>query len=169
MSHTIREILEIFDTVKDYKDTLKQSNAFPLLVDAENNVISFPPIINSNLTRMNATANNLFVEVTGRDRNAVENLLAILAMTLYEMSFEIQAVYVDYLELGKKIPTPIMNPAYMNVRPSYINKILGLNLNTRQILRCLQKNRLGAKVQNQGNIRCDYPKGTELISFTPLI
>ena len=78
--------MEIFDPVKDYKDTLKQSNAFPLLVDAENNVISFPPIINSNLTRMNATANNLFVEVTGRDRNAVENLLAILAMTLYEMS-----------------------------------------------------------------------------------
>jgi phenylalanyl-tRNA synthetase beta chain len=157
-AHMIREILEIFDTVKDYKDTLKQSNAFPLLVDAENNVISFPPIINSNLTRMNATANNLFVEVTGRDRNAVENLLAILAMTLYEMSFEIQAVYVDYLELGKKIPTPIMNPAYMDVRPSYINKILGLNLNTRQILRCLQKNRLGAKVQNQGNIRCTIPK-----------
>ncbi len=91
-NHTIRHILKEFDVGKQYGYILQKSNAYPIIQDAENNVLSFPPIVNGNLTRIGTATKNLFVEVTANNLEVAEDVLSVMATALYDAGFEIQTV-----------------------------------------------------------------------------
>jgi phenylalanyl-tRNA synthetase beta chain len=167
--HTIRHILKEFDVGKQYGYILQKSNAYPLIQDAENNVLSFPPIVNSNLTRIGTATKNLFVEVTANNLEVAEDVLSVMAMALYDAGFEIQTVSTHYSE-GQNKETPKMDPTYIKVETGYINRILGLNLKVTDILKCLKKSRLDGKVMSDKIIKCTIPRyRTDIIDRTDLV
>ncbi|HMH09327.1 MAG TPA: phenylalanine--tRNA ligase subunit beta [Candidatus Nitrosopolaris rasttigaisensis] len=167
--HTIRHILKEFDVGKQYGYILQKSNAYPLIQDAENNVLSFPPIVNSNLTRIGTSTKNLFVEVTANNLEVAEDVLSVMAMALYDAGFEIQTVSTHYSE-GQNKETPKMDPSYIKVETGYINRILGLNLKVTDILKCLKKSRLDGKVMSDKIIKCTIPRyRTDIIDRTDLV
>jgi phenylalanyl-tRNA synthetase beta chain len=61
----ISEILTSTDVGKDYGSLLGQSTQVPLIVDNNQNTVSFPPIINAAVTTVTTKTKNLFVVVTG--------------------------------------------------------------------------------------------------------
>ena len=65
---TVKEILENHPKGKDYAHLLK--DRYPMIYDKEG-VISFPPIINSERTKVTDQTKNLFIDVTGEDEKAV--------------------------------------------------------------------------------------------------
>jgi len=168
-NHTIRHILKEFDVGKQYGYILQKSNAYPIIQDAENNVLSFPPIVNSNLTRIGTATKNLFVEVTANNLEVAEDVLSVMAMALYDAGFEIQTVSTHNSD-GRNKETPKMDPSYIKVETSYINRILGLNLKVTDILKCLKKSRLDGKVMSGKIIKCTIPRyRTDIIDSTDLI
>lgn len=167
--HTIRHILKEFDVGKQYGYILQKSNAYPLMQDAENNVLSFPPIVNSDLTRIGTATKNLFIEVTANNLEVAEYVLSVMAMALYDAGFEIQTVSTHYSD-GRNKETPKMNPSYIKIETSYINRILGLNLKVTDILKCLKKSRLDGKVMSGKIIKCTIPRyRTDIIDRTDLV
>jgi phenylalanyl-tRNA synthetase beta chain len=118
-------------------------------------VLSFPPIINSELTRVTEKTKNLLIDVTATDLKAAEDALAILAMTLYDAKFRIESVKVNYS--NKRMETPNMHTHTRNVDLKYINSMLGLKLRADEAVRCLRRSRIGA-VKKEEKIVCNVPR-----------
>jgi phenylalanyl-tRNA synthetase beta chain len=158
----IDQILKDLEIGKQYGHILSAFDRYPLIVDSASTVLSFPPIINGQATKVNDRCHNLFVEVTATDQETAEDLLAILAMTLYDAGFEIRTVtIVVVVDSGrnKKIETPQMKPKVISVDVGYVNSILGLMLDSKQMITCLKKSRLDAKaVEDRKKIVCTIPR-----------
>jgi phenylalanyl-tRNA synthetase beta chain len=156
---TIKQILKDLEIGKQYGHILSAFKRYPLIVDSAGTVLSFPPIINSQATKVNEGCRNLFVEVTATDQETAEDLLAIIAMTLYDAGFEIRTVSIVHSgSRNKKIETPQMKPKVISADVDYINSILGLTLDTKQIITYLKKSRLDAKAPNRKKIACTIPR-----------
>jgi phenylalanyl-tRNA synthetase beta chain len=152
---SISQILNNLEIGKQYGHILSGFDRYPLMVDSTGLVLSLPPIINGQATKVNDECRNLFVEVTSTDQKTAEDLLAILAITLYDAGFEIKTVSIHSTK--RKIETPHVKPRVISADIGYLNSILGLTLDSRQIITCLKKSRLDAKaVANK--IICTIPR-----------
>lgn len=152
---TLTEILSNTEQGKKFGKLLTESR-YPVLKDSKGNVISFPPIINSESTRIKDGVNNLFVEVTGIDKKAVYNVLDNIIATLADIGFRLEAVI---RQQGNSRDTfkVNMNTTLSNVKTDYINKVLGLSLSEEDIIDCLRKSRLDATRNGSNNINCMIP------------
>jgi phenylalanyl-tRNA synthetase beta chain len=167
-SHSIQYILKESDLGIRYGYILQKSNTYPIILDAENNVLSFPPIVNSNLTKIGTSTKNLFVEVTANNPKAADDVLSVMAMALYDAGFEIQTVSIDNSD-GRNNETPKMDPSNIKVEIGYVNRIVGLKLKAPDILKCLKKSRLDGKVVS-GQIMCTIPRyRTDILDRTDLV
>jgi phenylalanyl-tRNA synthetase beta chain len=153
---SIAQILKDLEIGKQYGHILSAFDRYPLIVDSVGTVLSLPPIINGQVTKVNVRCRNLFVEVTATYQETAEDLLAIIATTLYDAGFEIRTVSID--SSRKKIETPQMNPKVISVDVDYINSILGLTLDTKHMITCLKKSRLDAKAVDRKKIVCTIPR-----------
>src|SRR5580658_8128709 len=74
---TVEEILQNTETGRAYGHILAGAPAYPMLYDSRGQVLSFPPIINGQKTKVEATASGLFVDVTSTDARLGRETLAI--------------------------------------------------------------------------------------------
>lgn len=150
---TISEILEKIDTGIKYGPLLGNSDKVPVILDSSGNTVSFPPVINSEYTKIipNKTR-NILVEVTAMEKNAAEDALAIVANTLQNAGFELFSIKIT----GANNATPLLNPRNLILETELVNKTLGLKLPSSTIASSLRKSRLDAK-----------PKGKKIICTVP--
>ena len=130
-SYTIKQILNESDSGRKYGHILEKSNRYPIIVDEDNNVLSFPPIINGNVTKVTPETNNLFIEITANNQKTADDILAILAITFHDTGFEIHNVSIN--NSGMIQFTPKMDTLSIDVDVSYINSLLGLELTKKEI------------------------------------
>src|SRR5688572_19894535 len=152
---TLTEILSNTEPGKKFGKLLAESR-YPILRDSKGNVISFPPIINSEETRIGDGVNNLFVEVTGIDKKAVYNVLDNIVATLADIGFKLETVIVQQGKTRDSF-TGNLNTSLPSIKTDYINKALGLSLSNEDIINCLRKSRLDATVIDSGTINCVIP------------
>ena len=60
---TINEILQQHPKGVDYAHLVEGFEKFPIIVDANDNVLSFPPIINGDHTTVTSTTKDFFIDV----------------------------------------------------------------------------------------------------------
>jgi len=149
---TISEILKNTDVGKDYGSILGNSSQVPLILDANQNTVSFPPIINATITTVTTKTKNLFVEVTGINKEDAEDMLSVVATILQSAGFTLESVQIS----GAKNSSPKLEQKKISVNPSLINQTLGLSLNTSKIISSLKKSRLDASTKGK-NIICGIP------------
>ncbi|NYZ76677.1 phenylalanine--tRNA ligase subunit beta [Candidatus Micrarchaeota archaeon] len=133
---TLSEILELHPKGMEYSIILEGCRKYPLLVDSRNQTLSFPPIINGELTRVSGSTRNIFIDVTGTDANAVMDALKITALALVDRGGELFTVEV----VGKKkLQTPDLECQLEELPVEKINKMLGMNFSEAQLLKLLSK------------------------------
>jgi phenylalanyl-tRNA synthetase beta chain len=152
---SLREILERHEKGIAYKHLVDWAKNYPLLIDREGNVLSMPPIINGELTRIDERTRNLFLDVTGTDYEAVERSLNVLSTSLAEMGGTIEKVRVRYPD--HTVLTPNLDPKKTKLRTAYAQELLGLRLSTSEVVKCLQKCRLGAEANGRGKVTVEVP------------
>jgi len=140
---TLQEILEKHEKGKAYRHLVDWAQKYPLLVDRNDNVLSMPPIINGELTRVDGSTRNLFLDITGTDYDAVKRGLNVLVTALADMGATIEKVAVEYPDHREESPN--LSPQRMQLRVGYANELLGLHLSENEATKCLRKCRLGAK------------------------
>jgi len=148
----ISEILDTTDVGKDYGSLLGQSSQVPIILDENQNTVSFPPIINAAVTTVTTKTKNLFVEVTGLNKDDAEDMLSVVATVLQSAGFTLESVKIT----GAKNSSPKLEYRKMTVNSSLINQILGLNLSSSKIISSLKKSRLDASSKGT-NIICTIP------------
>ncbi len=135
---TLTEILERHPKGIEYGHIVKKHSVYPILLDAEGKVLSFPPIINSNdLGRVTETAHNLLIEVTGTFHHTVMNTLNLVTLALIDRGGKAYASTIHYPEdpayPQRKVVTPDFASRSVSLNVEYTNRLLGLQLTNRQI------------------------------------
>ncbi|MBT3416688.1 phenylalanine--tRNA ligase subunit beta [Candidatus Woesearchaeota archaeon] len=123
----VDEILEKHPTGIDYSHLLDGFKKVPIWSDNNGKVLSMPPIINSENTKVTANSKNLFIDVTGLDLKSCEQALNILVTGFSERGADIYSVNVN----GKNYPDLESRKVKLDV--TYLNKILGLELKEKEI------------------------------------
>jgi len=155
-SLTLSEVLEKTESGKKFRELLLGS-IYPVLMDSRGNLLSFPPVINAEYTRIKGGVKNLLVEVTGVDRTTVDKVLANIAATLADIGFSLETVTINQDSNTTTSFNSMENTRLDNIKTDYINKKLGLSLSNEDVILCLRKSRLDAKVTDASNINCMIP------------
>ncbi|MCD6399129.1 MAG: phenylalanine--tRNA ligase subunit beta [Candidatus Aenigmarchaeota archaeon] len=142
---SLEEILKIHPKGLEYRHLLKGKKEYPIFIDNNKNVLSMPPIINSDYTgRVDEKTKNVFIEVSGHDIDRISIALNVIVTALRERGGEIFSVDVVY---GKeKITTPNLSPKKFKMNINKCKKILGLDLDKKEIVDLLKKSRFDAKI-----------------------
>jgi phenylalanyl-tRNA synthetase beta chain len=145
------QILSQHPTGREYGHLLEGKSKFPFFIDANNQVLSMPPIINSHsIGKISEKTTDVFIECSGFDYNVLSKCLNIIVCALADMGGEICSMEIE-LPDKKKIISPNLEPEVIAVDADYINKILGLSLKEAEIKKYLE--RMG----------CGYNKGKAYI------
>jgi phenylalanyl-tRNA synthetase beta chain len=131
------QILQRHPTGREYAHLLAGKTKFPVFLDANNDVLSMPPIINSQLTgKITEETKELFIECSGFDFKSCKKCLNIITTTFAEMGGKI---YQMELKINsKKEITPDLNPSEKSISKENINKLLGTMLTEKQIKNFLE-------------------------------
>ena len=78
------EILEKHPKGRDYAKIVRDFPLFPLIVDKDDHVLSFPPIINGERTRVTIDTKNILLDTTGTDKRAVGVAVNIICTAMAE-------------------------------------------------------------------------------------
>ena len=141
---TPEEILKRHPKGKAYSHLLEGMSFYPLLVDSTNQVLSMPPIINSENTRVTKTTQDFFIDVTGPDKYAIAKSLNVLVTSLAELGGKIETVEITYPD-GTKETTPDLRPARASLNPETASKLLGFSLQAKETAKLLERMCYGAE------------------------
>lgn len=131
------EILQRHPTGKEYAPLLAGKMKFPIFIDADKNILSMPPIINSQDTgKVTEKTRDVFVECSGFDFEILKKCLNILVTSLADMGGEIYQMEVKY---KRKEDTPDLTPEKIKISLENTNKLLGLHLNEKQVKRLIER------------------------------
>ncbi len=131
------QILQKHPTGKEYAHLLAGKAKFPIFIDADGNVLSMPPIINSQLTgKITENTKEVFIECSGFDFEVLKKCLNIIVTCLAEMGGEIYQMELKY---NKKETTPNLIPKKAKISLEKTNKILGLDLNEKKLKKLIEK------------------------------
>ena len=133
----LEEILTKHEKGRDYAHLVRNYKKYPIILDKDGNVLSFPPIINGSLTTVTTETRNLFVDVTGFDRKAVKGALDIICSALAERGGSIESVT---MHSGKDVfQSPDLTPAEYSISAKECNKQLGTSLSSEDMVKALQR------------------------------
>ncbi len=130
---TLTQILNQLPKGREYAHILENFDEYPLFIDNKGQVLSMPPIINADYTRITPKTKNLFIDITGTDQLAVEQALNILVTALADRNSTIYQVKVE----NKFYPN--LEPQKIKINLNYINKWLGLNLKEQEVKKLVAK------------------------------
>lgn len=143
---SIREILERHPKGRAFSFILEGFDRFPVILDRDGNVLSFPPIINGELTRVTEKTKELFIDVTGTEKT-VSTALNIIVTALAERGFRVQSVRI--FDGGEIITTPDLAERSMEVSLSEIRELIGVPLNPEECIEALLRMRYDAEISGE--------------------
>ncbi len=148
-SLTPAEILEKHGTGRAYAHLLKGLKRYPLLRDGAGTVLSMPPIINSESTRVTMNSRNLFIDVTGLSQRSVDRALNIMVVNLKELIPEaaIEQVVIDAPDGRRR--TPDLSPRPMRLSLREAADTIGVELDAERLSHLLE--RMGHRVEDRSS------------------
>lgn len=145
---TPREILERHKTGQAYLHLLKPLERYPLLRDGAGTVLSMPPIINSEATRVTMQTQQMFVDVTGVSQRSVDRALNIVVTSLAELlpGITVEQVVIEHGATTRV--TPDLAPVEMRLSVRQAAETIGADFNTAQLAELLES--MGHGVEEDG-------------------
>ena len=148
---TMEEILEKHPKGRDYAKIVKDFPLFPLIIDSHDHVLSFPPIINGERTRVTVDTKNILLDTTGTDKRAVSVAVNIICTAMAEAGATIESV-----EIGG-VQTPTLAPAERTVSVNECSRLLGVSLTPSSMAELLRKMRFGAEPADTDMVKVQVP------------
>jgi phenylalanyl-tRNA synthetase beta chain len=158
-----RQILESHPKGMAYAELLADHKRYPVLADSKGLVLSMPPIINSDETKLKKGTTRVFIDVTGISQAAVTKSLDTLVCSLVEIGGAVETVEIVSSD-GKKGTTPDLKPRSKEIDLAEAKRWLGLPLDDKSLTASLRKMRFdihpASNIQNpasSGRFTVAYP------------
>ncbi len=143
----LEEILEQHPMGQEYAHLLEDFRCYPILMDSKGNVLSFPPIINSNYSgKVTEDTRNLFVEVTGTHEPTLMRTLNMLATSISQRGGSLERITVKYQ--GRDYLSPELKEDLLQVERSFIEDYLGIELDDVTIEKYLSRMKYDVKTKD---------------------
>ncbi len=133
----LNDILERNEKGREYNKLLDGMTEYPIILDADGQVLSFPPIINGRLTTVTVGRHDLFIDVTGNDRKAVKGALDIVACALAEREGRIESVIMH--DGDDTFRSPDLTPAVRRISASACDGFIGKKLGPEGTVEALRR------------------------------
>lgn len=136
---TGRQILSKHPTGREYAKICGSWDTFPVFIDAKDNIMSMPPIINSqDMGKIDETTTDIFLEATGTDSSVLLKAINIIATALAESGGTIEEIECKQ-QKGKSVQIPDLSPETMKLSLEHTNKLLGLELKEKDLEKLLPR------------------------------
>jgi len=156
---TLEEILDKHPKGIDYGHIVRDYPVWPIFMDSEDKVLSFPPIINSSdLGRITETTSNVLTEVTGTAYETVLDVLTNITLALADRGGSVHSaeIHYPYEEVSDTV-TPTLNVETLRIEVDYIQKVVGIPLNLSEIRDSLERSRYGVSEATESHVAVQVP------------
>ena len=144
---TAEEILRSTEKGVRYRHLLGDGSVVPVIRDRRGEVLSMPPIINSDLTKVTEESRGLFIDMTGTDLRSISLCMKILCADLAERGGRIESVRVIYPEF--ELESPDMSPQVVEADLSFIESIVGEEIGEDEVISLLRAGRIDARLEGE--------------------
>ncbi len=137
----IEEILKETDKGRRYAHLVKKGE-YPILIDSEGKVLSFPPIINSEETKVTEDTRNIVIDVTGPEPYLMAKVISVVALSTLERTYGSRNIEVVPIEGNQELTNillEVINGRELGVGLSSIKNLLGINLGINDVVKLLKK------------------------------
>ncbi|NWG10209.1 phenylalanine--tRNA ligase subunit beta [Candidatus Bathyarchaeota archaeon] len=142
----LKEILKKHPKGQEYGHIVSGHSVYPILLDSKKNVLSFPPVINSDdLGKITEATKHVLVEVTGTVHETVLNTLTMVTLSLIDRGGKAYSATIHYLHENLDVATPKLDSRLMDLDVEYVNRMIGLRLSPKQIAELLAEAGFGVK------------------------
>ena len=153
-SMTIADILTQHPKGIEYAGLLADMTSYPLIVDADDAVLSFPPIINGDHTTVTHNTRDFFIDVTGWDERACEASLMLVCLQLTQWGGQVESVEITTCE-GDHIVSPIGTGKTHVVPEELVQNLLGRSFTDDELQVAVQ--RMGGRFEGRQPAPNDAP------------
>ena len=158
---TLRQILTEHPKGREYGHIVSDKPLFPFLHDDNGDVLSFPPIINSDrIGAVEVGDENLFMELSGTNLRDLLLAAAIMACDMADMGWQILPVKVKFdieTEFGSEITVPYYFQEPISAPLDQIRKTLGVALDGETVVAALKRMGIYA-VSDEGAVWATVPE-----------
>ena len=138
----------------EYAHLLEGMSRYPLILDKNDDVLSFPPIINGDHTTVTHTTRDFFVDVTGWDERACEAALMLVCLQLAQRGGTVESVEITACD-GRTITTPNGAGKTHAVPEELVENLLGRSFTDEEIHTAIQ--RMGGRFEGRQPAPNDAP------------
>jgi phenylalanyl-tRNA synthetase beta chain len=140
---TGKQILRGHPAGREYADLLKDKDVFPIFVDGNDEILSMPPIINSEKTgRIDESTKEIFIECSGHNLVYLKKCLNIIVAALDAMGGKVYAMDVKDSKDGNFV-SPDMSAEELSFKIEDIEKTLGISLKEKEVVGYLTRMGIG--------------------------
>ncbi|CAM9719977.1 unnamed protein product [Ectocarpus sp. 6 AP-2014] len=156
-----KALLDLYNTdpsvkhLKPYTPIIYESEVYPVIKDANGDVLSLPPVINGHLSRIRLETTDVFIECTATDLTKANIVLDTMVTMFSEYcgdKFSVEPVDVTYDDnSGDVKTTPLLSTRTEKASVAEICSIIGVEIEEEEICRLCTKMQLGpAEVVEMG-------------------
>ncbi|TVQ36652.1 MAG: phenylalanine--tRNA ligase subunit beta [Spirochaetaceae bacterium] len=146
---SMRRMLSEHQKGLEFGSIVADFERFPLLTDDNGDVLSFPPIINSD--RIGAVEEGdakLFIEMTGTDMPSLLTACAIVACDFSDAGYTVLPVTVEYpydTPVGRHVTTPFYFQRPASTTVEYVARLLGRSIEPQELIDGLRRMGIAAE------------------------
>lgn len=145
---TLRQILSKHPKGKEYGHLLEGFDKYPLFIDSAGEVLSMPPVINSDHTgKVTKDTHNLFIECSGHDLKFIVPALNVIVSALIDRGGKLETVEIE--DNGKTTTSPDFSLKEITVSKELILKMLGKTIPDKEIIQLLKGARFDIKEEKE--------------------
>ncbi|MEM2740250.1 MAG: phenylalanine--tRNA ligase subunit beta [Candidatus Bathyarchaeia archaeon] len=146
---TPEEVLEKHPKGIAYGHLVRGYGLYPILMDDGGRVLSMPPIINGEYTRVTTATKRLLIDITGLDIDVVSSVMKILVCNICERGGVVymgESIYEYDTPLGRRVKAPILEPCRMELDIDRACRLIGVDIGIDEALKLLRRMRYDARI-----------------------
>ncbi len=137
---TFSEVLEKTEKGRAYAHLVRKGE-YPALIDSTGKVLSFPPVLNGEDTKVTESTTDLVIDVTGVEPHLMMKVLNVVSTSIAERSenHSVEIVKLTGCSDAGYTYSPQLEGKIININHRTIENILGFNVSKTQALTVLKK------------------------------
>jgi phenylalanyl-tRNA synthetase beta chain len=118
---------------------IRDSPVYPVIYDSNRTVLSLPPIINGDHSKITLKTKNVLVEITALDKTKVEIVNHMLVAMFAGYAESVEPLKIISAHNNESRESPDLSPREMQAEVDYLNAVTGLDLSPEEISKLLSK------------------------------
>lgn len=159
---TAAELMDLYSThaqLKQYLSIIRDSPVYPIIYDSKGTVLSMPPIINGDHSKISVNTKNIFIECTATDLTKAKVVLdTLVTMFTVHCAKPGSVEYCDVVNAnGETVRYPSLKYRTEIIEPAAANKYVGIELSADEMAQKLTRMYLKSKVLADGKLEVEVP------------